>query len=83
MKKLLFILSILVLFGSCKSRQELPVAAAPVEIKVPLWVSSRPNNGFKYIGIGFAEKSRGADYQMAAKKETNMVSPSITYVLSP
>ena len=91
MKKLLFILSILVLFGSCKSRQELPVAAAPVEIKVPLWVSSRPNNGFKYIGIGFAEKNRGADYQMAAKKaalydlaseiKTNISSNSVLYTV--
>jgi hypothetical protein len=90
-KKLLFILSILVLFGSCKSRQELPVAAAPVEIKVPLWVSSRPNNGFKYIGIGFAEKNRGADYQMAAKKaalydlaseiKTNISSNSVLYTV--
>jgi hypothetical protein len=90
-KKLLFILSILVLFGSCKSRQELPVGAAPVEIKVPLWVSSRPNNGFKYIGIGFAEKSRGADYQMAAKKaalydlaseiKTNISSNSVLYTV--
>ncbi len=91
MKKLLFILSILVLFGSCKSRQELPVAAAPVEIKVPLWVSSRPNNGFKYIGIGFAEKGKGADYQMAAKKaalydlaseiKTNISSNSVLYTV--
>jgi len=90
-KKLLFILSILVLFGSCKSRQELPVAAAPVEIKVPLWVSSRPNNGFKYIGIGFAEKGKGADYQMAAKKaalydlaseiKTNISSNSVLYTV--
>jgi hypothetical protein len=43
------------------------VAQAPVEIKVPNWVSSRPNNGFKYVGIGFAEK-KGGNYQMDAKK---------------
>ena len=43
-------------------------AQQPVEMKVPLWVSSRPNNGFKYIGIGFADKSKGGNYQMEAKK---------------
>ncbi len=43
-------------------------AQAPVEAKVPIWVSSRPNNGFKYIGIGFADKTRGGNYQMEAKK---------------
>lgn len=44
------------------------MAPAPVEIKVPNWVSSRPNNGFKYVGIGFSEKGKGANYQMEAKK---------------
>jgi hypothetical protein len=43
-------------------------AQAPVEVKVPIWVSSRPNNGFKFIGIGFADKTRGGNYQMEAKK---------------
>jgi hypothetical protein len=51
---------------ACKSKQPV-VAQAPVEIKVPNWVSSRPNNGFKYVGIGFAEK-KGGNYQMDAKK---------------
>ncbi|MBL7901837.1 MAG: LPP20 family lipoprotein [Bacteroidia bacterium] len=57
---------VLSLFGACKSREEVPAAA--VEVKVPLWVSSRPNNGFKYVGIGFAEKGRSGNYQMEAKK---------------
>ncbi len=40
------------------------VAAA----NAPVWVSSRPNNGFKYVGIGFSEKKSGSNYQMEAKK---------------
>lgn len=40
----------------------------PVEVKVPLWVSSRPNTGFKYVGIGFGDKTKGGNYQMEAKK---------------
>jgi len=51
---------------SCKTQEALPDAA--VEVKVPVWVSSRPNNGFKYVGIGFAEKGRSGNYQMEAKK---------------
>lgn len=53
--------------SACKSKQA-AVAEAPVEIKVPVWVSSRPNTGFKYIGVGFAEKGKGSNYQMEAKK---------------
>ncbi|MFT3765349.1 MAG: LPP20 family lipoprotein [Minicystis sp.] len=41
---------------------------APVEIKAPIWVSSRPNTGFKYVGIGFGDKTKGGNYQMEAKK---------------
>lgn len=52
---------------SCKSKQT-TVVPAEVEIKVPIWVSSRPNNGFKYIGVGFAEKGKGGNYQIEAKK---------------
>jgi hypothetical protein len=40
----------------------------PVEMKVPIWVSSRPNNGFKYIGVGFSDKTKGGNYQIEAKK---------------
>lgn len=42
--------------------------AEAVEVKVPNWVSSRPPGGFKYIGIGVADKMRSTDYQMDAKK---------------
>jgi hypothetical protein len=38
------------------------------EAKAPLWVSSRPNNGFKYVGIGFADKLKSQNYQQEAKK---------------
>jgi hypothetical protein len=38
------------------------------EIKAPSWVSNRPNNAFKFVGVGFAEKSKGGNYQMEAKK---------------
>lgn len=34
----------------------------------PPWVSSRPNNGFKYVGIGFCDKSKSSSYQIEAKK---------------
>jgi hypothetical protein len=51
----------------CKSQEAVP-SAPVVEVKVPIWVSSRPNNGFKYVGIGFAEKQRSPSYQMEAKK---------------
>ena len=42
--------------------------AEPVEVKVPIWVSSRPNNGFKYVGIGVADKGKSSNYQIDAKK---------------
>jgi hypothetical protein len=63
----LFIPVLFLFLLACKAKQVAPVAA-PVEVKVPIWVSSRPNNGFKYIGIGFAEKGKGPDYQIEAKK---------------
>lgn len=40
----------------------------PEEVHVPIWVSSRPNTGFKYVGIGFGDKTKGGNYQMEAKK---------------
>lgn len=67
MKYLYYILVVSLLLVSCKSKQ-VPVAQAPVEVKVPNWVSSRPNSGFKFVGIGFGDKSRGGNYQMEAKK---------------
>ncbi len=42
---------------------------AVAEVKpAPPWVSARPNNGFKYVGIGMSEKNKGSGYQMEAKK---------------
>ncbi len=51
---------------ACKSKKEVAVTAT--EVKVPLWVSSRPNNGFKYVGIGVSDKGKGSNYQIDAKK---------------
>ncbi len=69
MKNYKYIVIALGLFlTACKSRQVAEVATAPVEIKVPNWVSGRPNNGFKFVGIGFADKNKGGNYQMEAKK---------------
>lgn len=41
---------------------------ATPEPKTPNWVSSRPNNGFKFVGIGVADKARVADYKTEAKQ---------------
>ncbi|MDO8999578.1 MAG: LPP20 family lipoprotein [Bacteroidota bacterium] len=65
MKKISYILVLLITLVACKSKKEV---AEAVEVKVPIWVSSRPNNGFKYIGVGVAEKGKGGNYQMDAKK---------------
>ncbi|MCW3076469.1 MAG: hypothetical protein JWO32_1078 [Bacteroidetes bacterium] len=64
MKHFYYILILVLYFASCKSKKELAVP----EVKAPLWVSSRPNNGFKFVGIGFADKSKSSSYQMEAKK---------------
>ena len=87
----MYISLLLLTLVACKSKQVAAPVAAPVEIKVPLWVSSRPNNGFKYVGIGFAEKNKGGDYQMEAKKaalydlaseiKTNISSNSVLYTV--
>lgn len=68
MIKRVFILTItgFILF-SCRSKQA-SLAPAAVEIKVPVWVSHRPHSGSKYVGVGFADKSKGDNYQMEAKK---------------
>lgn len=55
------------LISSCKSKQETVAAEKPQPL-APVWVNNRPNNGFKFIGIGFADKSKGGNYQMEAKK---------------
>lgn len=57
------------LIPSCKSKKEAAAGPVVAESKpAPLWVSSRPNNGFKYVGIGFSDKSKSNLYQMEAKK---------------
>lgn len=54
---------------SCKSKKQAAVTTEVLpEVKAPIWVSSRPNNGFKFVGIGFSEKKPGSNYQMEAKK---------------
>ncbi len=67
MKSLVYIAILIVFLFACKSKEQTPVATA-TEVKAPIWVSSRPNNGFKYVGIGFAEKGKSSNYQMEAKK---------------
>jgi hypothetical protein len=66
LKKISCIFILLITLVSCKSKKEAVVTEA-VEIKVPNWVSSRPNNGFKYVGVGVAEKAKSSNYQMEAK----------------
>ncbi len=55
---------------ACKSKKETMAPAVSVaESKpAPIWVSSRPNNGFKYVGIGFCDKAKTSNFQMEAKK---------------
>jgi hypothetical protein len=60
------IITTLTLFA-CKSKQVV-VQQGAVEIKVPIWVSNRPNNGFKYVGVGVADKLKSSSYQIEAKK---------------
>lgn len=67
MKKILFILITLNFLVACKSKKEVAVTPA-TEVQVPIWVSSRPNNGFKYVGIGVADKGKSSNYQIEAKK---------------
>ena len=66
MKHIGYILLLFITLTSCKSKKA--VVAEVEEIKVPNWVSSRPNDGFKYVGVGFSEKGKGTNYQMEAKK---------------
>ena len=69
MKKFAYILFAIILV-SCKSKQVATHQAVTVaETKpAPPWVSSRPNNGFKYVGIGFVDKLKSNNYQIEAKK---------------
>lgn len=68
MKRLVFIVFCLTLLNACRSKQA-AMAPPPVsESKPPLWVSNRPNNGMKFVGIGVGDKTKGGDYRMEAKK---------------
>lgn len=70
MKKIIYILCISAILFSCKSKQAVTHKAVVVaESKpAPPWVSSRPNNGFKFVGIGFVDKIKSTNYQIEAKK---------------
>jgi hypothetical protein len=52
---------------SCKSKQGVQSGIGESKPSPP-WVSSRPNNGFKYVGIGVADKSKSNSWQIEAKK---------------
>ncbi len=43
-------------------------AQITTEVFAPNWVTKRPVNNSKFIGIGFSEKSSGNNYQSEAKK---------------
>lgn len=68
LKNLLYILAASSLLMACKAKEVAPPPPVVAEVKAPPWVSSRPNNGFKYVGIGFADKASSGSYQMEAKK---------------
>jgi len=68
MKHLVYIFVLAAVLVSCKAKQVAAPAPVVVEIKAPNWVSSRPNSGFKYVGIGFVDKGKGGSYQIQAKK---------------
>jgi hypothetical protein len=58
----LFVLAMSVQLGLAQKKGE------NIEPKTPNWVSSRPNGGFKYVGIGVADKGRSSDYKTEAKQ---------------
>src|SRR4051812_33755238 len=59
---------IIFIFFWCLACSLIAQQPGALEVKVPGWVSSRPNSGFKYTGIGFADKTKGGNYQIEAKK---------------
>lgn len=54
--------------AACRTGKDVVAPPTVAEVKPPLWVSSRPNNGMKYVGIGVGDKTKGGDYRMEAKK---------------
>ncbi len=67
MRNWFYILTV-VFFAACNSSKNVTTAPTAPEKPAPIWVSSRPNSGFKFVGIGFAEKKAGSNYQLEAKK---------------
>lgn len=68
MKKVILVFFCLLALAACRSKQPVVVPPAASEAKPPLWVSNRPNNGLKFVGIGVGDKLKGSDYRMEAKK---------------
>lgn len=68
MKRIVFILIVLFGLSACKSKQAVATQPTIPEAKPPLWVSNRPNNGMKFVGIGFGDKTKGGDFRMESKK---------------
>lgn len=81
------------LLSSCKSKQiaTSQVAVVAESKPAPPWVSNRPNNSNKYIGIGFVDKLKSNNYQIEAKKnalydlsseiKVNIASNSVLYTV--
>jgi hypothetical protein len=67
-RKFLSIPILFLLFVSCKTAEVAQSSPVAQTLPGPNWVSSRPNSGFKFVGIGFADKKPGTNYQMEAKK---------------
>jgi len=68
LKKALYIFYCIILLQACKSKETATVTSIQESKPAPIWVSERPNNGFKFVGIGFADKKPGNNYQQEAKK---------------
>lgn len=68
MKKANYIFILILLVLGCKTKQVATETVVQESKPAPPWVSARPNNGFKFVGIGFADKRPGINYQMEAKK---------------
>lgn len=64
-KYLLLVLLLSKLSNAQKKGQQ--TTTPTVEAKTPNWVSSRPHSGFKYVGIGVADKAR-SDFKNEAKQ---------------
>jgi hypothetical protein len=64
--KYLFLLLLLSNFSIAQKKGQ-QTTTPTVEAKTPNWVSNRPHSGFKYVGIGVADKSR-SDYKTEGKQ---------------